>query len=54
MKNKGKKEVSKEKEKTPETKTCPVCYGMGVLEKTNGDTFDCPNRSCKNGYIKNK
>ena len=33
-------------------KTCNICHGMGVRERPNGDTFDCPNRSCNNGFIK--
>lgn len=22
--------------------TCYICYGMGVKEKTNGETIECP------------
>lgn len=44
--------------KEPQVKTkwitCGQCYGMGVKERPNGDTFDCPVRNCENGYIKVK
>jgi hypothetical protein len=40
----------------PKRVVCHICHGMGVKEKPNGETFDCPNRSCNNGFIiiKNK
>ena len=36
----------------PQYKTCPNCHGMGVKEKADGDTFDCPSVQCNNGLIK--
>lgn len=30
---------------------CHVCYGMGGIETPSGDTRDCPNRKCENGYM---
>lgn len=49
------KEVKKEeKEFRIERKACPVCHGMGVCERPNGDTYDCPNRRCKGGFLENK
>ncbi len=30
--------------------TCGICYGMGVLETSNGDTVSCP--SCKGKGLK--
>ena len=31
-------------------KTCHICHGMGVIEKPNGDTIECP--ACKGkGYL---
>lgn len=41
----------KKDEKAPTRVACHICHGMGVKERPNGDTFDCPNRSCDNGYI---
>lgn len=35
-------------------RACHICHGMGLKETANGDTIDCPNRSCDNGYIKIK
>lgn len=43
--------IIKEDEAAPKRVTCHICHGMGVKERPNGDTFDCPNRSCDNGYI---
>lgn len=39
------------KKEAPKRQTCHVCYGMGVKELANGDSIDCPNRSCDNGFI---
>ena len=22
--------------------SCPLCFGMGVMERGNGDTYECP------------
>jgi hypothetical protein len=33
-------------------KTCPICFGLSVLERENGAVVDCPNRKCMSGYIK--
>jgi len=46
--------MSDKKEYTTERTTCPVCHGMGMMEKANGETFDCRNRYCKGGYIEKK
>jgi len=48
--------MNKEKEKTYTIKreTCPVCHGMGLCEKLNGDTFDCRNPRCRSGFIEIK
>lgn len=49
--------MNKEKEKkdyTIQRKACPVCHGMGMQEKPNGETFDCRNRPCKGGYIETR
>lgn len=43
--------MSKEKEEKPIRVACPVCHGMGVRELPSGNTIDCPNRACKNGFI---
>lgn len=48
------KEAEKEKNVKIVKKACPICYGMGVCERPNGDTYDCPGRSCKGGYIEIK
>jgi hypothetical protein len=40
------------KEEAPKKVACHICHGMGVKERPNGDTFDCPNRSCDNGFVK--
>ncbi len=40
-----------ELEEKPKRVVCNICYGMGVREIGNGDTIDCPNRSCDNGFI---
>lgn len=34
--------------------TCNCCHGMGLKERPNGDTFDCPIRQCESGFIKVK
>lgn len=41
-----------EEEEKPKMTACPVCHGMGVRERPNGDTFDCPSVRCNNGFIK--
>lgn len=39
-------------ERPVERKTCNICHGQGYKEVAGGDTIDCPNRSCENGYVK--
>lgn len=45
--------MEEKKEVTPELKSCRNCHGMGVLERPNGDTVECP--VCKGeGFEKRK
>lgn len=46
-----KKVETRDDEQKLTRRTCHICFGMGVKEKPNGDTIDCPNRACNNGYI---
>jgi len=46
------KVTKKDEDEKPKKRACGVCHGMGVRERPNGDTFDCPNRSCDNGFVK--
>jgi hypothetical protein len=47
----GNEQKVPKKDAAPQRVVCHICHGMGLKEKPNGDTFDCPNRSCNNGYI---
>ena len=42
------------KDYTIKRETCPICYGMGLCERLNGETYDCRNPRCKSGYIEIK
>ena len=44
--------IPKKKDEAPKRQACHICHGMGSIERGNGDTFDCPNRSCNNGFVK--
>lgn len=44
--------VKKTEDEKPKRQVCNICHGMGVKELLNGDTIDCPVRSCENGYVK--
>lgn len=47
----GNEQIVKKDEAPPERTACPVCHGMGVRERANGETYDCPNRSCESGFV---
>jgi hypothetical protein len=42
------------KEEKPKKVACHICHGMGLIEVANGDTKDCPNRKCENGFVEIK
>jgi len=47
----GTEQKEVKKDEAPERRACHICHGMGVKERPNGDTFDCPNKSCDNGFV---
>ncbi|GAB1376876.1 hypothetical protein MASR1M48_17280 [Lactococcus petauri] len=44
-------DTKKEEKKTVVRVVCKVCHGMAGIETPSGDTRDCPNRKCVNGFM---